>query len=113
MAGLIFLWQNTPSIPPVIIYTDYGVKPVMLSIDTDINELEMIFSPSIMLEIERVLPKATIQLSENVFTDVTTGWSDPLVSWSDSTALWGGSDGKGANKPVFDRLDSIRPILVR
>jgi hypothetical protein len=113
MAGLIFLWQNISSAPPVTVYTDYGIKPVMFSVDTIVDEIDMVFSPTVTIEIERILPKASVQLTDNLFTDVTTTWSDSLTTWSDSTALWGGSDRKGANKPVFDRLDSIRPILIR
>ena len=112
MAGLFFLWQNIPSIPPVIVYTDYSIKPVMSMVGIDVS-MDIEYSPKLEMVIQRLSPSVLMQSSDNTFTDVTTAWSDSTVTWSDSTALWGGSDRKGADAPVFARIDTVRPILIR
>lgn len=110
MAGLIFLWQNSPS---VVININYGLSPVLDSIRSDTLVMESIDSPVITLNIDTLSPNITIQLSDNVFTDTDNTWSDSDIAWSDSSAVWGGVDPKGADRPTFDRMDNVRPQFIK
>lgn len=113
MAGLIFLWQNIPSIPPVVVNVDYGLKPVMASIESSVAVFEEIYSPLASISIERISPVLILQNTTNVFTNTDTTWSDSVVTWSDSTGVWGGIDPKGATKPEMSIIDSVRPIFIK
>ena len=113
MAGLIFLWQNIPSIPPVVVDIDYGIKPIMASITSDFAVLESIYSPLAMVSISDITPVLSVQNTINTFTETDNTWSDADTAWSDSSAVWGGFDPKSADKPIFDRIDSVRPQFIK
>lgn len=109
MAGLIFLWQNITT--PVVVNVDYGIKPVLDSIESSTVRMVMVDSPIAVLSIDNIFPLISIQQTTNVFTDTDNTWSDSDIAWSDASAVWGGYDPKKSDKPIFGRIDSVKPIF--
>lgn len=89
---LIFFW--TLSEPSVIVITDYGVKPSVVTIEPYTRSLF-----NMMIDVPR--PSFEVSRTDARFTTTTTTYSSSSVEYSSGTQVYGGIDPKNFPSPVI------------